>query len=116
VIQNGRFNNNGANQNGSSTCPAPYNAASNPLGTLFAANTFDAATTLLDGYNVLLPDFRPAFGTATGGAIPGGGSDPAFTWDATATYKGAVAPANSGKANIPWYSGWTRGWQSATAP
>jgi len=115
AIQNGRFNNNGANQNASSSCTAPYNSASNPLGTLWASNTFEATGTMKDPYNVLIPDFRPVSGSATGGATPSGGATPTF-WDATATYRGAVPPANTSGSNIPWYSGWTRGWQSATAP
>ncbi len=60
----------------------------------------------------LLPDFRPKNGQASGGATP---PNNGFL-DVTATYVGAVAPSNSTKSNVPWYSGWTRGWSSATAP
>ena len=80
----------------------------------FAAgnNQFIAASTLLDPLNFIVPDWRPAAGTATGGATPP--NDGFF--DPTATFVGAVPPANATKSNIPWYSGWTRGWQSATTP
>ncbi len=51
------------------------------------------------------PDFRPTNGSpATTGIAPP--SDPFF--DATATFRGAVPPANTANANVPWYSGWTR--------
>ncbi|HEU4994633.1 MAG TPA: hypothetical protein VFT29_07425 [Gemmatimonadaceae bacterium] len=78
------------------------------------ANTVTAATAadiMVSPTDVLLPDFRPKAGQATGGGTPPGGF-----LDASATYVGAVAPANSTKSNIPWYSGWTRGWFSATQP
>jgi len=37
-------------------------------------------------------------------------------FDVTATYLGAVAPANASASNIPWYAGWTRGWATSSAP
>jgi len=70
------------------------------------------ASTLLSPLDFVVPDWRPAFGTATGGATPP--ADGFF--DPTATYIGAVPPATASKNNIPWYSGWTRGWQSQTTP
>jgi hypothetical protein len=75
-------------------------------------NQVMATSSLLSPLNFVVPDWRPAFGTATGGATPP--TDGFF--DATATYIGAVPPSNAAKSNIPWYSGWTRGWQSPTTP
>jgi len=75
-------------------------------------NQVIAASTLLSPLTFVVPDWRPAFGTATGGGTPP--ADGFF--DVTATYVGAVPPANASKSNIPWYSGWTRGWQSSTTP
>lgn len=79
------------------------------------ANQVTAAgvnTIMFDATNFVLPDFRLRSGQGTGGAAPP--NDGFF--DATATYVGAVAPASSTKNNIPWYSGWTRGWFSPTQP
>ena len=63
-------------------------------------------TYLRDAYNTNLPDFRAllALGNvvaATNGAV-------------ATTYRGAVAPGLGG--SIPWYSGWTRPFQTATNP
>lgn len=79
------------------------------------SNTVSASTAsdiLVSPINKVLPDFRPRAGQATGGVTPPSGG----FLDATATFVGAVAPANSTKSNIPWYSGWTRGWSTSTAP
>ena len=77
------------------------------------ANTVNALTNIMvSPFDVMIPDFRPNTGQAAGGAAPP--SDGFF--DATATFIGAVAPANTTSSNAPWYSGWTRGWQSATTP
>jgi len=65
---------------------------------------------LKSAFNVIAPDFRPLFGASFTGLTPPAGLDQ------TATYKGAVAPANSSGSNIPWYSGWTRPWATATTP
>ena len=53
-------------------------------------------------------DFRPQPGSPalSGFIVPP--SDGFF--DLTASYLGAVGPANSTGSNIPWYAGWTRGW------
>jgi len=72
--------------------------------------------------DVRLPDFRPIAGslaaTTLGGAPPSThpvtGQPTKF--DVSATYLGAVAPANASGSNIPWYAGWTRGWGSASVP
>ncbi len=63
-------------------------------------------------FNVYSPDFRPAFGSGGGCAAPP--IDPFFT--ASATHCGAVPAATAANANIPWYSGWSRGWATPTAP
>lgn len=67
---------------------------------------------MYDATNKVLPDFRLRPGQGTGGAAPP--NDGFF--DVSATYVGAVAPQATTKNNIPWYSGWTRGWFSATQP
>jgi hypothetical protein len=54
------------------------------------------------------PDFRPRFGSpaGAGGAIP---PDNAFL-NPLATYLGGVEPASAVGNVVPWYPGWTRGW------
>lgn len=58
--------------------------------------------------NTLTPDVRPleSGAAATGYLLPP--SDGFF--DLSATFVGAVAPANGTRSNVPWYSGWTIGW------
>ena len=81
-------------------------------------NEFPATSPVLSPFSVTAPDFRPAFGTASGGVAPPATpvGAPAGFFDVTATYKGAVAPASATKSNIPWYAGWTRGWASSSTP
>lgn len=66
-------------------------------------------------YESQVPDWRPRAGglgsITTVAPLPAG--DPFFE---TANYRGAVPPANIAGSNIPWYSGWTRGWQTPTIP
>jgi len=97
-----------------SDTPDPACEANESAAILLAgsSNTNVATSPLLSPLNVMVPDFRPAFGTATGGATPP--ADGFF--DVTATFIGAVAPANANKSNIPWYAGWTRGWATASTP
>ncbi len=71
-----------------------------------------ASDILFSPIDKLLPDMRPRPGQATGGATP---PNNGFL-DVTATFIGAVPPKNSTGSNIPWYSGWTRSWFSATQP
>jgi hypothetical protein len=60
-------------------------------------------------YDVSLPDFRPLAGSP---ALSGAAAAPAGnTFIQSVTYRGAVDP-NA----VPWYSGWTRGWRTSTAP
>ena len=96
-----------------SDTPDPACEANESAAILLAGsnNLTPATSPLISPLDVRVPDWRPAFGTATGGAVP-----PGSFFDATATYIGAVAPANATKSNIPWYSGWTRGWATATTP
>lgn len=68
------------------------------------------ANLMLNPIEVIAPDFR--FRASQTGATPP--NDGFF--DVAATYVGAVPPANAARSNIPWYAGWTRGWQSATTP
>lgn len=77
-----------------------------------------AAGILISPFSALTPDFRPA-ATLPGGITLTGGTPPAVPagfFDQTATYIGAVPQASAAGGNVPWYSGWTRGWQSATTP
>jgi hypothetical protein len=84
----------------------------NAINLAGANNSVVGTSPLLSPLNVMVPDFRAAFGTVTGGATPP--NDGFF--DATATYIGAVPAANSSKNSIPWYAGWTRGWQNPSTP
>jgi hypothetical protein len=84
---------------------------------LDAANSNDttarATAILIAPYNVVTPDFRPVSGAAV---FQGTSSTPPANgfFDATANYRGAVGPLSSG--GIPWYSGWSRQWTTATTP
>lgn len=81
-------------------------------------NQFPATSPVISPLNVMVPDFRTAFGTAKDGiaplATPIGA--PAGFLDVTATFRGAVEPANASKSNIPWYAGWTHGWATPSVP
>ncbi len=66
----------------------------------------EVARTLIAGTDVVLPDLRPPFNSpaATLSVVGGGGAE----FDVT-TWRGGVKPADAGRANAPWYSGWTVG-------
>ena len=66
-------------------------------------------TYLVDAYNTDLPDWR----MRTSGVNPILGNTAAGAPVST-NYRGAVAAGLGG--NIPWYSGWTRRFQTAIAP
>jgi len=72
------------------------------------------ASVLRDGTNTSLPDWRMLL--VTGAAAEAGTSAvPAgSTFIIPTTYRGAVPPAVNGE--LPWYSGWTRGFRTATTP
>lgn len=78
-----------------------------------AGSTVDqlGAHELVDPFDVALPDFRPRGSGVSSAFSP---STPPAGFE-MAVYLGAVAPEGSG-GSIPWYSGWTIGWQSATQP
>lgn len=82
------------------------------------ANTIVASATgeLVRPFDVTAPDIRPISGstTATGSvAAPPAGN----TFIQATTFRGAVPVAAAvTQSNISWYMGWTRGFQSATAP
>ena len=70
-------------------------------------------TIFKDAYNTQLPDFRMLFV----GGQPALGNTLAPYSGATAVatnYRGAVAPSDGG--TIPWYAGWTRGFNTPTTP
>ncbi len=61
----------------------------------------------VDGTNLSYPDFRVKSTSpiaAIVGATPP--ADPFF--DGSATYIGALPPANGSTSNVPWYAGWAR--------
>jgi hypothetical protein len=63
---------------------------------------------LIEPFGTAAPDFRPRLGS---GALTGFVGPPADGFfDLTALHVGAVAGANATGSNVPWYSGWTRGW------
>jgi hypothetical protein len=76
-------------------------------------NTAAATNPLIAPYNVITPDFRPVSASAVSQGTSITPPNDGF-FDATANYRGAVAPLTSG--GIPWYAGWTRTWTSATTP
>lgn len=82
------------------------------------ANTIVASVTgeLVRPFDYAAPDIRPISGstTATGTvAAPPAGN----TFIQATTFRGAVPVAAAvTQSNISWYMGWTRGFQSATAP
>jgi hypothetical protein len=67
---------------------------------------------LIAATNTLTPDFRPTPGSAptTGSVTPPSN----LFFDLTPTFLGITEPANGTGTNIPWYTGWTRGWSGAT--
>lgn len=69
---------------------------------------------LKDPVSVTLPDFRPV-GNGISSSLFTPATPPADGYfDTSATYYGAVAPVGVNPASIPWYAGWTIGWQSPT--
>ncbi len=74
-----------------------------------------ATACMKDPMHKLLPDFRPIFGSACATTVGGTPPDNGF-FDTSATFIGATRPSTASGGNIPWYSGWTRGWQTATTP
>lgn len=72
--------------------------------------TFVSSTGILKSpFSLQLPDFRPAASLPAGVSVVGATPPAGGFFDVTATYIGAVPQANSTGSNIPWYSGWTRG-------
>jgi hypothetical protein len=101
------------------TCP-PYPAGLTALEDsilldLVNGNTLQTSSAgqLKAPWGTLLPDFRPVAGSTAGTFVGATPPNDGF-FDVSATYAGAVAPAAVTGNNIPWYSGWTRGWQSNT--
>ncbi len=76
-------------------------------------NIAAASQPLTAPFNVLTPDFRPVSAAAVSQGSSTTPPNDGF-FDATANYRGAVAPGASG--SIPWYAGWTRTWTTATTP
>jgi hypothetical protein len=103
-------------------CPPYTTGTESNLEQLFlqdAANSntvaASAAGLLISPFNVMLPDFRPVNGSLAGTLAGMTPPNDGF-FDVSATFVGAVQPATSAGGNIPWYSGWIRGYQSGTQP
>ena len=96
------------------TCQ-PYPAATSIEDNYFndatAGNVVAASIPLIAPYNNITPDWRPVSAAAVSQGSSTVPPNDGF-FDATANYRGAVAPGVS----IPWYSGWIVPFQSATAP
>jgi len=75
-----------------------------------------SGSVMIAPYNYMTPDFRPLATLPAGVSLVGATPPNNGFFDVTATYIGAVPQANSNASNIPWYSGWTRGWQNPTTP
>jgi hypothetical protein len=76
-----------------------------------AGGTLGLDQVLFKGRENQLPDFRMR---ANGANPQEAGTSTVAAGLVQTNYRGAVGVLNQGQ--IPWYSGWTRGWQSATAP
>ncbi len=70
------------------------------------------ASVLVNAFDTNLPDWRMLI---VGGAPAEGGTFAATGGAVATNYRGAVAPVNTA-GDIPWYAGWTRPFQTATAP
>lgn len=67
---------------------------------------------LVDPFDLQLPDFRPV-GAGPSTAVTAATPPANGFFDQTATFLGAIRPEGLG-GQIPWYAGWTIGWQSST--
>ena len=93
----------------------PFFGASPATAVVFnrptAARDFRTRADWVPGVTAATPTRRfttqAAFGTPVSYPATAVTLDAGFL-DATATFLGAVPPANSGRTNIPWYSGWSR--------
>ena len=65
---------------------------------------------LVAPFDPLLPDYRPLGSGVSAAFSP---ATPPAGFDQTATFLGAVRPAGLG-GQLPWYAGWTIGWQNST--
>ena len=67
---------------------------------------------LVAATNTLTPDLRPTPGSppTSGSVMPPSN----LFFDLTPTFLGITDPANGTGTNIPWYTGWTRGWSGPT--
>lgn len=86
------------------TAPEALWLADAGQGNVVVTDPATIATFLLNGTNIVIPDLRPVWNSPAA-TLPVIGGGPAF-FDVVA-YRGAVEPAEPGRTNIPWYSGWT---------
>lgn len=98
---------------GSYTSPAVESQFIQDVANANTVSTDSAAVAnlMINPIEVIAPDFRFRASQPAGATPPNDGF-----FDVTATYPGAVPAANASASNIPWYAGWTRGWQNATTP
>ena len=68
---------------------------------------------LKDPFNVTLPDYRPVGNGVTSSVLTPAAPPAGSIFDTAATYFGAVAPVGLTPGSVPWYAGWTLGWQGA---
>lgn len=95
---------------GPATATATGNIEANVI-TLSGNQTFVSSTgILISPFNTLIPDFRPASILPAGVSLVGATPPSNGFFDVTATFIGAVPQANATGSNIPWYSGWTKGY------
>ena len=88
-------------------------SATRPPGQPVAGDELGIDQVLFGARSNLLPDFRMrGVGGTTTPQEAGTSTVPAGL--VQTTYRGAVGVLSAGQ--IPWYSGWTRGWASATTP
>lgn len=73
--------------------------------------SYNPATDLKGPFEFLQPDFRPIGSGVPSTLAPAAPPAPFVT---SANYWGAVRPVGVAGSTVPWYAGWTIGWQSAT--
>lgn len=102
--------------NAAGTTGISTNCGNTDLATYVAAGSieaqvYDAATDLKGPFEFLQPDFRPIGAGVPSTLVP---ATPPAPFVTSANYWGAVRPVGVAGSTVPWYAGWTIGWQSAS--